>query len=147
MSTRLPSLVLCIFLLSGCAARFGQPAPGMTSSTACAQAGGSQALPAELLFGRDIAGRGPVSDAERAAFLADVVTPRFPDGLTYWDTHGQWRDRASGGITREDSFVIRVIAPDTAATHTRLAEIRRAYIVQFKQESVGLLLAPTCASF
>ncbi len=147
MSSRLSGLVFCIFLLSGCAALSGPTGSATISPTACAQAGGSRALQAELLFGRDVAGRGPVSDAERTAFLANVVTPRFPDGLTYWDTHGQWRDRASGAITREDSFVIRVIAPDTPATHARLAEIRRAYIAQFKQESVGLLLAPTCASF
>jgi hypothetical protein len=147
MSTRLSGLVLCVSLLSGCAALSGQPDPGAPMSAACTQAGGSRALQADLLFGRDVAGRGPVTDAERATFLAEVVTPRFPDGLTYWDTHGQWRDRASGDITREDSFVIRVVAPDTPATLTRLAEIRSTYIARFKQESVGLLLAPTCASF
>ena len=26
------------------------------------------------------------------AFLADTVTPRFPDGLTVLDAAGQWRD-------------------------------------------------------
>lgn len=115
--------------------------------TACAQPGEHAALQADLLFGRDIAGRGPVTDAERAAFLADTVTPRFPDGLTVWDAHGQWRDRATGGITREDSFVIRIIADGTADTRARLAAIRQAYMQRFRQESVGMTLAPTCASF
>ncbi|KGB99621.1 hypothetical protein DM43_3934 [Burkholderia cepacia] len=104
-------------------------------------------LQADLLFGRDIAGRGPVTDAERAAFLADTVTPRFPDGLTYWDTHGQWRDRATGGVTHEDSFVIRIIADDTPDTRTRLAAIRQAYARRFHQQSVGMTVVPACASF
>ncbi|RQQ59442.1 DUF3574 domain-containing protein [Burkholderia stagnalis] len=138
------SLVFAIALLSGCAAT---QLPAAADPTSCAQAGGSRQLQADLLFGRDIAGRGPVTDVERAAFLADVVTPRFPDGFTFWDTHGQWRDRTSGRVTREDSFVIRIIAGDTRDTLERLTAIRRAYAERFRQESVGVTLAPVCASF
>lgn len=104
-------------------------------------------LQADLLFGRDIAGLGHVTDAQRAAFLANVVTPRFPDGFTYWDTDGQWRDRATGRIVREASFVIRIVADDTADTRTKLAEIRQAYRERFRQESVGITLVSACASF
>lgn len=111
------------------------------------QPGQHAALQADLLFGRDIAGRAPVTDAERAAFLADVVTPRFPDGFTYWDTHGQWRDRATGRITQEASFVVRIVAEDTRDTRTRLDAIREAYAQRFHQESVGITLVPVCASF
>nr|WP_238594084.1 DUF3574 domain-containing protein [Burkholderia pyrrocinia] len=135
---------VAIALLAGCAA---PPSPVVSAQPACTQPGESRMLQADLLFGRDIAGRGPVTDAERAAFLADTVTPRFPDGLTYWDTHGQWRDRATGGITREDSFVIRIVADDTPDTHARLAAVRQAYVQRFRQQSVGMTLAPTCASF
>jgi hypothetical protein len=42
---------------------------------------------AELLFGR-----GNVSDRNWDRFLADEVTPRFPDGLTVFDAKGQWRN-------------------------------------------------------
>ncbi|WP_232036121.1 DUF3574 domain-containing protein [Burkholderia stabilis] len=135
---------VAIALLAGCAT---QPSPVVGVQPACTQQGESRMLQADLLFGRDIAGRGPVTDAERAAFLADTVTPRFPDGLTYWDTHGQWRDRTTGRITREDSFVIRIVADDTADTRARLAAIRQAYVTRFHQESVGLTLVPACASF
>ncbi|WP_423371143.1 DUF3574 domain-containing protein [Burkholderia sp. LMG 32019] len=135
---------VAIALLAGCAA---QPSPVVGAASACTQPGENRMLQADLLFGRDIAGRGPVTDAERAAFLADTVTPRFPDGLTYWDTHGQWRDRASGGITREDSFVIRIVADDTPDTHVRLAAIRKAYMERFHQQSVGMTVVPACASF
>ncbi|TCW80645.1 DUF3574 domain-containing protein [Burkholderia sp. SRS-46] len=137
-------LVLSLALLCGCAAT--QP-PAAAEPPFCTQAGGSRQLQADLLFGRDIAGRSPVTDAERAAFLADVVTPRFPDGFTFWDTHGQWRDRTTGRITRENSFVIRIVAGDTRETIERLSAIRRAYAERFRQESVGVTLAPICASF
>lgn len=88
-------------LLPGCATS-PQPASG---DARCTQAGGTRELQADLLFGRDVAGRGPITDAQRARFVADAVTPRFPDGLTTWDTRGQWRDRETGRIVREESFV------------------------------------------
>ncbi|WP_244289330.1 DUF3574 domain-containing protein [Burkholderia puraquae] len=135
---------VAIALLAGCAA---PPSPVVGAPSACTQPGENRMLQADLLFGRDIAGRGPVTDAERATFLADTVTPRFPDGLTYWDTHGQWRDRARGGITREDSFVIRIVADDTPDTRARLAAIRQAYTERFHQQAVGMTLIPACASF
>ncbi|MBA9896232.1 DUF3574 domain-containing protein [Burkholderia cepacia] len=144
---------VAIALLAGCAAPpppaagTAPPPPAAGTAPACTQPGESRMLQADLLFGRDIAGHGSVTDAERAAFLADTVTPRFPDGLTYWDTHGQWRDRTTGGITREDSFVIRIIADDTPDTRVRLAAIRKAYMERFHQESVGMTVVPACASF
>jgi hypothetical protein len=43
------------------------------------------------------------------------VTPRFPDGLTVYETTGQWRDPATKAVTRERSRVLRIIVPaDTA---------------------------------
>lgn len=134
--------LLCALLLSACAAM-----PEGAGGDLCQQAGGSKQLQAELLFGRDINGRGPVTDAERTGFMAEVVTPRFPDGLTTWDTRGQWRDAASGKTIREDSFVIRIVAAESADTLARLAQIRSAYTSQFHQDAVGLLLTRTCASF
>ena len=134
--------MLCALLVSACATL-----PEGAGGDLCKQAGGSSQLQAELLFGRDINGRGPVTDAERAGFMAEVVTPRFPDGLTTWDTRGQWRDAASGKTIQEDSFVIRIVAADTPDTLTRLAQIRSAYTSQFHQDSVGLLFTRTCASF
>ncbi|EIP89037.1 hypothetical protein A33K_15138 [Burkholderia humptydooensis MSMB43] len=137
------ALIAAVAALPGCAT---SPQPA-SSDARCAQAGGTRELQADLLFGRDIAGRGPVTDAERARFVADAVTPRFPDGITTWDTRGQWRDRETGGVVHEKSFVIRIVAPDSPATLDSLAAIRRAYIERFHQQSVGLVLARVCASF
>src|SRR5262249_41064108 len=46
----------------------------------------------ELMFGRNIGGKLGVTDALWRQFLAREMTPRFPDGLTVFDTSGQWRD-------------------------------------------------------
>ncbi|KVE42332.1 DUF3574 domain-containing protein [Burkholderia sp. BDU5] len=137
------ALCAAIASLPGCASA----PPSAASDPLCAHAGGTRELQADLLFGRDVAGRGPVTGAERERFVADVVTPRFPDGLTTWDTHGQWRNRATGDIAREESFVIRIVAADSPATLDSLAAIRRAYVERFHQQSVGLVLARVCASF
>ena len=53
-------------------------------------------LVAELFFGRDIAGRAPLSEAEWRDFAAEIITPNFPDGFTVFDAEGQWRNPATG---------------------------------------------------
>ena len=101
-----------------------------------------------LYFGRsDAAGApGAVSDEEWAQFLADIVTPRFPDGLTVTDGVGQWRNE-SGQVVREKSKVLTVLVwPDNSALQ-RLNEISAEYESQFNQESVLLTSRQTCASF
>src|ERR1700752_737176 len=56
-------------------------------------------------------GRGSANAARWAQFLAREVTPRFPDGLTVYETSGQWRDPATKAIARERSRVLRIIVP------------------------------------
>src|SRR3954452_19724471 len=54
----------------------------------------------DLYFGRNISGDGTVTEAEFCRFLSDVVTPRFPDGLSVLDVAGQFRN-SKGKIARE----------------------------------------------
>ena len=102
---------------------------------------------AELLFGRNIGGRHGVTEAKWARFLAAEITPRFPDGLTVYDAHGQWRDQASGRVTRERSKVVMIVLPGEGADDARLRQIVEAYKSQFKQRSVGLIVRPSCVAF
>jgi hypothetical protein len=88
-----------------------------------------------LYFGRAIADTGTVSDSAWSGFLRDVVTPRFPDGITVLRGEGQWRG-ANGSIVREPSFVLEVIHPRTPAIETALAEIVAEYKRRFQQEAV-----------
>lgn len=78
---------------------------------------------------------GPVDDAQWQAFLADTVTPRFPDGLTIYRTQGQWRG-ASGEVEREESRVVEIVHGDDAEGRKGIAEISAEYKSRFEQEAV-----------
>src|SRR5262245_20195686 len=68
----------------------------------------SRALVADrLFFGRAIPGGGFVSEAAWSAFFHEVVTTRFPEGLTVWRAEGQWTD-PSGRLVHEMVMVLEV---------------------------------------
>jgi hypothetical protein len=97
---------------------------------------------AELLFGRS-----NVSDRSWDRFLAAEVTPRFPDGLTVYDARGQWRNPETKTISRERSKVVMIAMPPGADNDVRLQAVIDAYKTRFRQQSVGLILRPSCVSF
>jgi hypothetical protein len=101
----------------------------------------------ELMFGRNIGSRLGVTNARWAAFLAREVTPRFPDGLTVFDTSGQWRDAKKKTVVREPSKIVRIIMPADAQASEKIEAIASAYKKQFRQDSVGVLTRPACVSF
>jgi len=101
----------------------------------------------EMMFGRNIGGRLGVTEARWRAFLAREVTPRFPEGLTVFDTSGQWRDAKKKTVVREPSKIVRVIVPADVDTQERILAIASAYKTRFRQDSVGVLSRPACVSF
>jgi hypothetical protein len=126
-----------LLLLAGCAAA-PEPCP----------AGAKPATIAEAYFGRNVKTRAPVTDAEWARFMADTVTPAFPNGLTVLDGVGQWRN-AEGRISREDSKLLLLVMPghDQAAASARLAPVTAAWKARFAQESVLTVFRAGCAGF
>jgi hypothetical protein len=101
----------------------------------------------ELYFGTQKPGGAPVTDAEWHAFMAEEVTPRFPDGLTVLRGYGQWRN-AAGVITRETSAVMIILYEPAAEKEAAIEDIRAAYKDRFDQESVMRVDAGTqCVSF
>ena len=78
---------------------------------------------------------GTVSDEEWAAFLRDVVTPRFPQGLTSWPASGQWRT-GDGNLAREASHVLNLVHADDEATERAIQAIVSEYKEQFRQEAI-----------
>ncbi len=91
----------------------------------------------ELYFGFDRKEQAQVGDEEWEKFLAEEVTPRFPDGFTVISAIGQYRG-ADGTIVREPSRVVVFLLPKTAKRKSGalIDEIRVAYKKQFRQESV-----------
>jgi hypothetical protein len=94
-------------------------------------------IQADLFFGRNIAGGGEVSEEQFQAFVDQVITPRFPAGLTIFDTDGQFQD-STGTIIEEKSKGVRLLLEDSQNNETAIDEIITAYLAQFKQESVLL---------
>lgn len=88
-----------------------------------------------LFLGRDIPGGGTVSDADWASFLEEVVTPRFPQGLTVWHADGQWLDEA-GRTVREAVLVVEVLHPPGSEHDRAVSEIAEEYRRRYRQEAV-----------
>ena len=77
-------------VLTGCAGLDPACAPGLQAMKQ-----------AQLFFGRNIAGRGMVSEEEWRRFLDEEVTSRFPAGFSVADLDGQYRN-AAGAIALLD---------------------------------------------
>lgn len=89
----------------------------------------------DLFFGRNLKSGGEVSNEQFQEFINNVITPRFPDGLTVFDTFGQFQNSA-GTIVREPSKVVALLLEDTLENELSINEIVKAYVQQFNQESV-----------
>jgi uncharacterized protein DUF3574 len=120
--------------------------PAQAQPPACQGAQKPQQI-AELLFGRKIDAKGSVSEGAWRRFVALEITPRFPDGLTIFDTRGQWRDSATKRVIREPSNIVMIAMPGNPEDHDRLTEIADAYKRQFRQRSVGIIVRQACVSF
>ena len=102
---------------------------------------------ADLLFGRNIAGKLGVTEQRWTRFLATEVTPRFPDGLTVLNAAGQWRDQKKNRIVREPSKLVTIITAAGSEAQEKIDAFVAAYKRQFRQQSVGVVMRPACVSF
>lgn len=102
-----------------------------------------------LYFGREKGDGSEVSEQEWQDFLADEVTPRFPDGLTVLDGRGQWLDSDEDRLYREGTKVLNVLVPIEATSESQAAldEISNIYVERFDQQVVFKTAAPACAGF
>jgi hypothetical protein len=101
----------------------------------------------ELFFGRAKPDGSIVTDEEFHSFLDDIITPRFPNGLTALPGTGQFRG-SSGMLMREGSvFVILLYPADDEGSSSRIEEIRETYRKAFEQESILRVDGESCVSF
>ena len=89
----------------------------------------------ELYFGRGLGGDAVVSEEAFRDFVAQDVTPLFPDGLSVIDVAGQFRD-SEGAIVREPAKLLILLVPDVAAVAPDVGMIIAAYKERFDQQSV-----------
>jgi hypothetical protein len=90
----------------------------------------------ELFFG-SAKPDGAVTEEEFKAFLDEVVTPLFPDGLTLVRASGQFRG-ADGVTIKEDAYVLILLYPleGQTASSRNIDAIRAEYMKRHQQESV-----------
>lgn len=134
-------LTVIVIATAGCGAN-SAPSPAPSPATHCAS-GDSLLVRETLYFGRNRPAGGIVSDEEWKSFLAEVVTPRFPAGLTVEDATGQWRG-TSGAIEQERSEVVILFHPDNEAASRSVHEIAQEYKRRFGQEAVLREQEPAC---
>jgi hypothetical protein len=135
-----PTRAAAILILAGLAACAGP-------AERCARVGGQPAWVAELYFGRSVAGRAAVNEAEWRAFADGVIAREFPDGFTVLDGHGRWRDPATGRAVGEDTKVVVVSVPRAQPIAAKLDAVSEAYKRQYAQQSVGRVVRRACSSF
>ena len=101
----------------------------------------------QMFFGGAIPGGGQVAAEQWTQFLNTTITPRFPKGLTVYDTSSQWQDTTTGEVVKEKTHVVLVVAPHGDITDQAITAIREAYKSQFHQQSVMLSDHIDCVDF
>ena len=144
MRARLQDLFLiCVSApIPACAAR---AVPAIAPSASCA-VGDTVLVRDVLYFGRNRPDGSTVSDEEWRAFVNQVLTPRFPAGLTVVSAMGQWQGK-SGVVEQERSEVVTVFHSGDDSARRAVDEAAAEYKRRFQQEAVLRERAPTCARF
>lgn len=89
-----------------------------------------------LYFGLKSSDGAGVSEQQWAKFLADVVTPRFPDGLTVLSAYGQGASPGPDAVLAELTKVLIIVHPAGEAEAAKIAEIKAKYSKDFDQPGV-----------
>jgi Protein of unknown function (DUF3574) len=135
-------MVGAVAVIAGCA---GRASPTTTPTPSCAI--GDTALVRDVLyFGRNRPAGDTVTDVEWQSFLDQVLTPRFPAGLTVVAATGQWKGK-SGLVEQERSEVVTVFHAGDEAALRAVIEAVVEYKRRFRQEAVLRERMPTCARF
>jgi hypothetical protein len=100
----------------------------------------------EIYFGEDEPGRKHVGPKAWQTFLSDVVTPRFPKGMTVLEAYGQMQHR-DGRIEKQPSRVIVLVHPPGKGMDKRIHEVVQAYRDRFQNAQVMRLRTTVQAEF
>jgi len=134
------ALAVATLALTGCVS---VDARGIKADLAC-PAGETKQDVAQLFFGRNIGTEVGVSEVDFTRFLDEVVTPRFPDGLTVVDGQGRWLYQ---GVDYHEPSKVVTLNLAYPGDRAKLAEIAAAYEARFRQDAVLIMVRPTCVLF
>ena len=137
-ATCIAAAVACLLFVAGCVAGGDTVCPdGMDFFTEI-----------NVYFGLEKGSGVTLTEEEWQSFLADTVTPHFPDGLTVLDARGQWFDTTEGRLYQESTKLLNVLVPadgveDSVAAVRNISDIYKA---QFDQQAVFYTSLPACAA-
>jgi hypothetical protein len=95
---------------------------------ASAPAEAAEAIQTTIYFGLRTENGAGVSEQGWTQFLAETITPRFPDGLTVLEAYGQSdRHAADGTVVGQLTRVLIVVHPATPEAAAAIAEIKAAW--------------------
>lgn len=130
-------LSLAAFLCTGCLSI------DIDRKTDCT---GDTWLESTLYLGRTM-NKAPISDEAWQRFVENDVTPRFPDGFTFLNGRGAWKNAQFGKTMYENSTLLIILHPETEQELSKIREIAGAYRTTFKQEAVLQSHGKVCVDF
>lgn len=137
-ATCIAAAVACLLFAAGCAAGGDAVCPeGMDAFTEI-----------NVYFGLEKGSGVTLTEEEWQSFLADTVTPHFPDGLTVLDARGQWFDTTDGRLYRGSTKLLNVLVPANGVEDsvTAVRNISDIYKAQFDQQAVFYTSQRACAA-
>jgi hypothetical protein len=141
------AMLLFTMSLVGCASTPATTQPSLDACQAAMEYGpGEVWIETSLYFGLGSTDGNNVASEQWNDFLDDVVTPRFPDGLTVYAGRGQYTTKF-GKLVKENCRVIVILHPPTSKANKAIEEIRETYKSRMHQESVLRVTVPAKVSF
>jgi hypothetical protein len=139
--------LLLMALAGSSPAACARPASVASPAPAAVCAAGDTTMVRDVLyFGRNRPDGGVVGDAEWRGFLDEVVTPRFPAGLTVVEAVGQWKGER-GAVEQERSEIVTLLHDGGGTARRAVEELAVEYKRRFRQEAVLRERMATCARF
>ena len=136
-ATCIAAAVACLLLAAGCVS-------GAEPSEDCPD-GYSRHIEFQLFFGLADSSGNQISDAEWEQFQTEVITPRFPAGMSVIDVKGQWRE-PDGDIQRENTRMVRGLMAAPDGDGLRLVnEISDEFVRRFNQDPVFRIMSEVCS--
>jgi hypothetical protein len=89
----------------------------------------------ELFFGLSKPDGTSVSEYEWTKFVDDYISPKFIDGFTVVDAHGQWMDE-DNKVLKENTKLVIIIYKRSQEMDTSIASVIDNYKKLFQQGSV-----------
>lgn len=98
-----------------------------------------------LYFGMNTP-EGEISDEEWTTFIDEIVTVQFPEGMTVYDSYGQWKTPEANIIREPGKVLVHLFELNTDKS-AEIESVISAFKEQFDAQSVIHEQNKTCISF